>query len=449
MEEISDATQKAHAVFYVTKKPTPPQKGEERKEGTIEKIQKQLDAQTEVYTLFNKPITNPRALKDGLINEGEEESLRDLDKKMKDILGKHYKEHQIVSAQAAFYSLSSALLPESDFYKNKQKFLEAFEKEALLNRSHFNQLARFISEYLLKNSRAKITESNCNKALRVVEKLQEAIKKTIDRQIKPAIEEIKNHQQEAYSNLDRSKEKFISNLRTSAYEGINRFRFDLSIEMHARIERGIEDDKECETIFKDEFLQGMEKLRENIKERFEKDEQQFREDIQEDIEQFKKRIKMSLAHLERTNIDCGFDFNLNIDTDSGIQGIGLAASVGSLVFGILDFWNPAGWAAIGLGLVGLIKSVWNFFSSSYKKAQQRKAVDKSLNTICDSLTKSMESQLEYAKKDIIEKIEKLKTFLNGPVENYKRQRKQLEKANERLWDIEASLMTSKQGAHNE
>ncbi len=38
IEEISDATQKAHAVFYVTKKPAPPQKGEKGKEGTIEKI---------------------------------------------------------------------------------------------------------------------------------------------------------------------------------------------------------------------------------------------------------------------------------------------------------------------------------------------------------------------------------------------------------------------------
>ncbi len=42
IDQISNATQKAHAIFYVTKKPTPPQKGEERKEGTIEKIQKQL-----------------------------------------------------------------------------------------------------------------------------------------------------------------------------------------------------------------------------------------------------------------------------------------------------------------------------------------------------------------------------------------------------------------------
>ncbi len=51
---------------------------------------------------------------------------------MKAILGKHYKGHQIVSAQAAFYGLSSALLPETDFYKNKQKFLEIFKAEELL-----------------------------------------------------------------------------------------------------------------------------------------------------------------------------------------------------------------------------------------------------------------------------------------------------------------------------
>ncbi|GAB0053789.1 hypothetical protein YGH029_11080 [Helicobacter pylori] len=53
-EEILNATQKAHAVFYVTKKPTPPQKGEEGKEETIEKIQKQLGSQTEVYTIGNR-----------------------------------------------------------------------------------------------------------------------------------------------------------------------------------------------------------------------------------------------------------------------------------------------------------------------------------------------------------------------------------------------------------
>ncbi|EJC07739.1 hypothetical protein HPHPP15B_1339 [Helicobacter pylori Hp P-15b] len=50
-------------------------------------------------------------------------------------------------------------------------------------------------------TRAKIIESNCNKALKAIEKLQEAIKTTIDRQIDPTIREIKNHQ-EVCDNLD-------------------------------------------------------------------------------------------------------------------------------------------------------------------------------------------------------------------------------------------------------
>ncbi|GAA8342202.1 hypothetical protein HpDR28_09420 [Helicobacter pylori] len=195
IEQISNATQKAHAIFYVTKTPNPPQKGEEGKEGTIEKIQKQLDSQTEVWTIYNKPINSPRALKDGLINESEKESLKILNKEMKNILGKHYMGHQIVSAQMAFYGLASALLPESDFYKNKQKFLDFFKAEEwLLYKSHFKPLAEFIAEELLKNSRAKIIQSNCNKALKVVEELQKAIEITIEKRIDPGIKETQEHQ---------------------------------------------------------------------------------------------------------------------------------------------------------------------------------------------------------------------------------------------------------------
>lgn len=218
-QQISDATQKAHAIFYVTKTPAPPQKGEEGKEGTIEKIQKQLDSQTEVYTLYNKPINSPRALKDELIDENEKESLRDLNEKMRAILGKHYEGHQIVSAQVAFYGLSSALLPETDFYKNKQKFLAIFKvEELLLYKSHFKQLGEFIAGTLLENSRKKIIESNCNKALKVIEKLQKVIATTIDREINPTIKELKDRQKETYSNLDRSRDKFVSNLNNSVFK---------------------------------------------------------------------------------------------------------------------------------------------------------------------------------------------------------------------------------------
>ncbi|WP_424730142.1 GTPase [Helicobacter pylori] len=268
MEQVLNATQKAHAIFYVTKKPTPPQKGEEGKEGTIEKIQKQLGSQTEVYTIYNKAVTNPRALKDGLIDKSEKESLKILNEEMKNILGGHYKGHQIVSAQMAFYGLSSALLPESGFYKNKQKFLEVFkEEELLLYKSRFKQLGGFITETLLENSRKKIIESNCNKALKVIEKLQEAIIITIDRQIDPTIREIKNHHEEVCDNLDRSKGKYISNLTKSASEEKDRFKVGFREEMHEHIDDGIENE-ECKTMFKHELQKGTEKSGENIKTAF-------------------------------------------------------------------------------------------------------------------------------------------------------------------------------------
>nr|WP_227987546.1 hypothetical protein [Helicobacter pylori] len=125
--------------------------------------------------------------------------------------------HQIVSAQMAFYGLSQALILETDFDKKKQKFLKDFKAGELLYQSHFKPLAEFIAEELLENSRAKIIQSNCNKALKVVEELQKAIKTTIEKQIDPTIREIKNHHQEVCDNLDRSKEKYISNLTNSVF----------------------------------------------------------------------------------------------------------------------------------------------------------------------------------------------------------------------------------------
>ncbi|GAA7834965.1 hypothetical protein JP0185_08330 [Helicobacter pylori] len=451
-QQISDATKKAHAIFYVTKTPTPPQKGEEGKEGTIEKIQNQLDSQTEVYTLFNKPINSPRALKDGLIDENEKESLKILNEKMKAILGKHYKGYQIVSTQAAFYGLSSALLPETDFYKNKQKFLKFFKVEELLLKSHFKQLGEFIAGTLLENSRKKIIESNCNKALKVIEQLQKAIEITIEKRIDPMIKEAQEHQQEARYNLDRSTEKFILNLTNSAFYEIDQFKSDLREKMYVHINKNIEDE-ECKEIFKNELIQGIETLHEYIKWRFRECEKRFDGEIKETIKQLEYRIKDSLAMLEHISIDRGF--NLNFDTDSGIDGTKLATSIGGLgLLGIFNAWNPMGWFALTIGiiagLVGIARSIWSFFSSRYKRSQQRKEVDKNLHQICEKIVQDVKSCIESRKKDIWEKIEKLKANLR-PVDNYKRMKRQLKEAHEKLGYISNSinLTITKQGACNE
>ncbi|EMH04204.1 hypothetical protein HMPREF1408_01332 [Helicobacter pylori GAM245Ai] len=140
---------------------------------------------------------------------------------MKNILGEHYKGYKTVSAQAAFYGLSQALIPGTDFDKKKQKFLKDFKAGELLYKSHFKPLVEFIAEELLKNSRAKIIQSNCNKALKVVEELQNTIKTTIKKWIDPRIKAMQEYQQEARFNLDRSTEKFISDLKNSALDEID------------------------------------------------------------------------------------------------------------------------------------------------------------------------------------------------------------------------------------
>lgn len=453
IDQISNATQKAHAIFYVTKTPNPPQKGEEGKRGTIEKIQRQLDSQTEVWTIFNKPINSPIALKDGLINESEKGSLKILNKEMKNILGKHYMGYKAVSAQAAFYGLAQALIPETDFDKKKQKFLKDFKAEELLYQSHFKPLVEFIAEELLKNSRAKIIQSNCNKALKVVEELQNTIKTTIEKQIDPGIKETQEHQQEARFNLDRSKEKFISDLENSAFSKINQFESDFRKEMHERIERGI-GNNECKEIFDNELIQRQTKLIEDIERRFKECEEQFRGSVGKNIEQLEERVKDSLAMLKRISMDSGnFDSNSDFNTDSGFDTIGLFASIGGLV---LLFLTPvvgefALIAGVGLALVGVGKSIWSFFDSDYKKSQQRKKVDENLHQICEKIAESVKSRIESYKKGALGMIEELNAGFNEFVNHCERMKRQLKEAHEKLGYISNSihLTISKQGACNE
>nr|WP_240623603.1 apolipoL family protein [Helicobacter pylori] len=182
-------------------------------------------------------------------------------------------------------------------------------------------------------------------------------------------------------------------------------------------------------------------------------EEQFSKDIKEDIEQFEERIKNFLVMLNHINLDSGFDFSFNID--SGINGLGLFASIGGLVIlGLVNIWNPMGWIELGLvgflGLVGVVKSVWNFFDSDYKKSQQRKEVDKNLDRFCEKITEDMRNQIENGKKGASEMIENLKDGLNDLVVCYERMREGLIKAGEDLWHLADRIKTtSKQGSHNE
>ncbi|MGT0070590.1 apolipoL family protein [Helicobacter pylori] len=208
--------------------------------------------------------------------------------------------------------------------------------------------------------------------------------------------------------------------------------------MYVHIEKDI-GNKECKEIFENECEQGMKELDRTIEGLVKKCEEQFRKDIQKDAGQFEDRIENFLERLNRINID--HDHDSNIDTDKGIKKKGLLASIISLIFGISNLWNFAGWASITLWLIGVVKSVWDWFSSDYKKSQQKKEVDKNLDKVCGMIEERVRNQIEDAKKGIFEKVENLKARLNDSVVCYERMREGLIKAGEGLWHLSDNIKT--------
>ncbi|MFP6074181.1 apolipoL family protein [Helicobacter pylori] len=211
--------------------------------------------------------------------------------------------------------------------------------------------------------------------------------------------------------------------------------------MHAHIDDDIEN-KKCKIMFKHELQKGMEKSGENIKQRSNECKERFIEEIKKDIEQFEERIKDSLITLDRTNIDSGFDFSFNID--SGINKIGLFASIGGLA--LLLAAPVVGWFALFgglvLGAIGIFKSVWSFFNSDYKKSQQRKEADKNLDKACEIIAENVRNQIESGKKGASEMIENLKAGLNDLVVRYERMREGLIKAGEDLSHLADRIKTT-------
>lgn len=136
------------------------------------------------------------------------------------------------------------------------------------------------------------------------------------------------------------------------------------------------------------------------------------------------------------------DFNFNID--SGINKIGLFASIGGLALLLMTpvVGEIALIGGLVLGAIGIVKSVWSFFDSDYKKSQQRKEVDKNLDRFCEKITEDVKNQIESDKKGTFEMIEDLKASLNDLVVCYERMREGLIKAGEDLWHLADRIKTT-------
>ena len=417
LEQIKRAVEKAHAVFYVTSKATAPQKGDEENPGTLEKIKSHLNAQTEVWTLFNKRVTNAMGLSKPLVDQDEAQSIKDLNEKMREQLGENYRDTLVVSAMPGFLSVAEHLVPGGSYIKSRDKFLKSFTREQLLEKTGVAELARVLTQQLVTDSKDKITRSNTQKTRVVLDDIAAQVTTLQQDTYAGLASQFSDKKDSAHKQLDLALKSLYQRLIDRADEGISQFRNQAREQVYQAIDGDISTDR-----FKSELESAISrehgKLEKSLPEALKKELERFQLEISDIIEQFQQHaheILDTFASLQKHQFSS--EFPLTIDIDNGIKVSGLLAS---LAGGALLFWNPAGWLILAPALASLAfaayKAVRSFFSSNYKMSQQKQSADKNLSNVAAHMNGAILEGIEKAFPELKKKIAELKVMLEAPVQ---------------------------------
>ena len=415
-EQIGSAVKRAHAVFYVTSKAAPPQTGDAGRPGTLEKIKAQLGAQTEVWTLYNKRITNPMALqKPTLISPDEQASLNDLDQVMRKQLGEHYQRSMTLCALPAFYAAADCLVPRSTIATSRKKFLDAMAPDTLLEKSGVKAFYQHLTRDLVTNVQAKIRSSDMNKVRLAVTDVCSQVKAIQLAQFAPLAQKLHEEAENACHQLHIAFTSLNSRLSNAGEQAIGTFEDAVRNRIYKRIDDDISNDD-----FKEALQQALESeqsaLQEKLPAALDRHVDQFQKSVSEIVQRFEAHAKDLLAGYSQIGkARLAEDFRLNVHIDNGINVMGLLAS---LAGGAALFWTPVGWVLMSLGvatlLIGFAKAVWSFFDSNYKKGQQRKAADDNLESACEAIRNSFRQTFAQALPPLEEKTEQIRTALRQP-----------------------------------
>lgn len=443
LAQIQQAVEKAHAVFYVTSKATAPQKGDENNPGTLEKIKSHLNAQTEVWTLFNKRITNPMQLnRTELLSTDEEQSIGDLNTRMREQLGSNYRDCCTLSALPAFLSVAEYLVPGSENIKKRSKLLENFTTAELLDKTGMSEFLDLLTQKLVTNSKEKITRSNLSKASQTVKEATAEITRLQKETYGKLSKQLEEEMQNAHQLLDMALASLKSRLANQGEEAVEKFKNKARESVYEEIKKDISNDR-----FKSELenaltLQHAE-LEKELPTLLRRELEIFKDETEEIIKRFQQYAKEILAtysKLQQHKFDGKFD--LKIDIDSGIK---LTSLLATLAGGALLLWNPAGWLVLAPALAGLVfafyKAVRSFFSSSYKMSQQRQSADENLNNVARKINNSICDGLQSAFPELEEKVEQLKAMLQEPVHQASHTNKILKDASQKLHKLSVDIDT--------
>ncbi|MEI8654954.1 hypothetical protein P4S57_20730 [Pseudoalteromonas sp. Hal273] len=372
-ESIWSAVHKAHAVFYVTSKAAAPQTGDDKNKGTLEKIKEHLGDQTEVYSIYNKRITNPLQLqKSQLVSESELASLAELDTKMTEQLGENYQGTKSVCGLVGYLAAANCLVAGSADHKRKEKFLKDNNEQHLLNYCGFNELKQFLVSDLIKDYKVKIVKANFNKANQVLKSANSSITALHDEKFEPLHIKLKQEIGSASGQLDIALSSLKSRLLSSVGTSVNIFKLSVRDSVYKEIDNDISNN-DFKYELKSAISRAQSQFDENLPEDINSHLSEFAEEVNGILIRFQKHTNelfSAFSSLETKGFDINFDLSAEIDNGVNVVGI-----ISSIVGGVLLAISGAGIAAIALGAVGVVFSVFksarSLIGSSYKMSQQK------------------------------------------------------------------------------
>ncbi|WP_313400998.1 DUF726 domain-containing protein [Stenotrophomonas sp.] len=446
--EIEQAVQKAHAVFYVTNQAAPPQTGEdnEKRKGTLEKIKDHLGSQTEVWTIFNKKITNPKlALTDRpLISSDEKTSLIALDDKMREHLGEHYRSNVPLTALPAFLASTDHLLPDSQHARRRDKMLADFDSADVLRKSGLQDFMHLLESALLNDANAKITRANFNKARLALDQTTNAIER-VHLSLADLSQKLDQEGSSAANQLGSSFLAFRQRLNACGETMIEKLSSTVRNETYALIDGDISD-SHFENALKERIESGLGELGKNLPKSLREEAEIFQKDVRAIIHRFEdhaNELTGIYTQFDNTRLDGNFEFK--IDIDSGINFWGLAS--GFIGLALAPFTGGASLWITGISVASLVASVgkaaWKFFSTDFKKSQQRKATDDNLRSACERLRDSLLTGLNETLPEMENIIHQIRQGLEAPAKHASAQAHTLDQSARKMKSL--SLKIAKAG----
>lgn len=419
VNQIEKAVQKAHAVLYVTNQAAPPQTGDAQRKGTLEKIKEHLGAQTEVWTIFNKKITNPKhSLTDRpLISADEAVSLEGLNEKMRGQLGDHYRDVFSLSALPAFLASTDHFAPSSQNAMRRNKILADFNAEELLEKTRLRAFLFMLNSKLLEGSDGKITRANFHKAKDALDQTVTALEE-LKGKFSQLLEDLRLDGQSAQVQLKGSFKSLKKRLESAGETEIDQFVSDVRSAMYNRIDADISNE-DFKQAFSDTIDAQQKQLSKRLPVAISQEVERFQKEAEDILARFEaqaRELTGIYAKLGKTNLHSKFDLKIKIDNGIkvGTLLVGLAGTIATAIItggSSLLFLAPA----LATLVLSAYKSVRSALSADYKKSQQREAIDSNLREATGQLRTLLHDGLKTSLADMEEKIRVLEQALEDPI----------------------------------